>query len=119
MGYIGKLPSVSFVMFKELLPMGFIIQLDVLWILLVILILIGLVIALIGSPLQDMFSIWVLVPYVGQEKRNLPLLSHPQKLNIKELSMLLFRLFGCKIFSLSWVSHFLNRPSFGVTIKVH
>lgn len=117
--YIGRLWNIFFDMFEEPSAIGFIIPLDVSWISLATLILIGLVITLIISPLQAMSLAWDLTPFVDPIWSNLPLLCHLQRLNIEVQSMLSFKFFGCKIFSLSWVFVFINQLSFGVTTKVH
>jgi hypothetical protein len=74
MSYIGKLQSVSFDMYREPLPLGFIMKHTLHYISSGLLIPTGLAIALIASPHLVTHLVLVLGLYVGRARRNLPFL---------------------------------------------
>jgi uncharacterized membrane protein len=71
MRYIRRMQGVSFNMYREPSPLGFIMQQTLHWISSISLILNGLVIALIASPHLVTHSVLVLGLSVGQERSRL------------------------------------------------
>jgi hypothetical protein len=74
MSYIGKLQSVSFDTYRAPSPLGFIMQQNLHYISLGLLISTGLAIALIASPHLVTHSVFILGLSVGHARSKLPLL---------------------------------------------
>jgi hypothetical protein len=74
MSYVGRMQSISFNTYREPSPLGFTMQKNLHWTSLGSLILTGLVIALIASPLLVTHSVLVLSLSVGRERSRLLLL---------------------------------------------